>query len=109
MTVDLLTLPGMAKKKCYRTPHSYENLAHQTWLDFDQWLRRIEHNRRTDTRAEAITIPPLKRGGDNKEEHHVTCTNWIPLYIHTRKPVINMYYNYTCRYYLYFPIQDMDW
>ena len=23
--------------------------------------------------------------GDNKEEHHVTCTNWIPLYIHTRK------------------------
>ena len=40
---------------------------------------------RTDRRAEAITIPPLKRGGDNKEEHHVTCTNWIPLYIHTRK------------------------
>ena len=26
---------------------------------------------------------PFKRGGDNKEEHHVTCTNWIPLYIHT--------------------------
>ena len=38
----------------------------------------------TERRAEAITIPPLKRGGDNKE-HHVTCTNWIPLNIHTRK------------------------
>ena len=53
---------------------SYENMAHQTWLDFVQWLRRIEHNiptdgwmdGRTDRGAEAITIPPLKRGGDNK-------------------------------------------
>ena len=50
-----------------------------------------------DGLAEAITIPPLKRDGDNKEEHHVTCTYWIPLYIHTRKSAhkyvlqLNMY------------------
>ena len=53
---------------------------------------------------------PSKKHGDNKAEHHVTCTNWIRFIFIIGSPGHNMFCVCICTcMYLYFPMQDMDW
>ena len=64
---------------------------------------------RTDRQAEAITIPPLNGVVIIKKNTMSRALIGFRFIFIQEVRLINMYNNYTCMYYLYFPIQDMDW